>query len=140
LKNQNDAKDAVQETAYRAFKSIKNLKEHKYFKTWLIRISISYAIDLLRKQKNIIQLKPELEQYLSDDINKDLDLEITVRDLIERLDVHEKSVIILRFYEDLTIKEVSETLDIPLGTTKTLLYRAINKLRKDWKGDCKNEQ
>ena len=140
VKNQNDALDVVQETAYRSFKSIKNLKEPKYFKTWLIRIAISCAIDLLRKQKNVVQLKPEFEEFISGDINEDIDLEMTVRDLIERLNEDEKSVIILRFYEDFTIKEVSETLDIPLGTAKTVLYRALNKLRKDLKGDGVYEQ
>lgn len=47
VKNQEDALDIVQETAYRSFKSIKDLKEPKYFKTWLIRIAISCAIDIL---------------------------------------------------------------------------------------------
>ncbi|MEH7379967.1 sigma-70 family RNA polymerase sigma factor [Bacillus sp. JJ1533] len=140
VKNQSDALDVVQETAYRSFKSIKNLKEPKYFKTWLIKIAISCAIDLLRKQKNVVQMKPEFEEFIPGDVNEDIDLEITVRDLIEQLNEDEKSVIVLRFYEGLTIKEVSETLEIPLGTAKTVLYRALNKLRKDLKGDGLYEQ
>jgi RNA polymerase sigma-70 factor, ECF subfamily len=140
VKNQSDALDVVQETAYRSFKSIKNLKNPKYFKTWLIRIVISCSIDLLRKQKNVVQLKPEFEEFISGDVNEDIDMEMTVRDLIERLNEDEKGVIILRFYEGLTIKEVSETLDIPLGTAKTVLYRALNKLRNDLKGDGVYEQ
>jgi RNA polymerase sigma-70 factor, ECF subfamily len=135
VKNQSDALDVVQETAYRSFKTIKNLKEPKYIKTWLIRIAVNCSLDLLRKQKKVVQLKPEFEENLSDDTNEDIDLEITVRDLIERLNDDEKSVIILRFYEGLTFKEVSETLDIPLGTAKTVLYRALDKLRKNSKGD-----
>ena len=140
VKNQSDALDVVQETAYRSFKSIKNLKEPKYFKTWLIRIAISCAIDLLRKQKNVVQMKPEYVEFISDDVNEDIDLEMTVRDLIERLNEVEKSVIILRFYEGLTIKEISDELDIPLGTAKTILYRALDKLRKNLKGDGVYEQ
>lgn len=136
VKNQNDALDVVQETAYRSFKSIKNLKEPKYFKTWLIRIAISCSMDLLRKKKKVVHLKPELEEMISDDVNEgDIILEMTVRDLIELLNEYEKSIIILRFYEDFTIKEVSETLDIPLGTAKTVLYRALGKLRKNLKGN-----
>jgi RNA polymerase sigma-70 factor, ECF subfamily len=140
VKNQSDALDVVQETAYRSFKSIKNLKEPKYFKTWLIRIAISCAIDLLRKQKNLVQMKPEYEKIFSGDIKEDFDLEMTIQCLIERLNEDEKGVIILRFYEGLTIKEVSESLDIPLGTAKTILYRALNKLRKDLNGDGVYEQ
>ena len=81
-----------------------------------------------------------MRNSISGDINEDIDLEMTVRDLIEQLNEDEKSVIILRFYEGLTIKEVSETLDIPLGSAKTVLYRALNKLRKDLKGDGVYEQ
>lgn len=66
-------------------------------------------------------------------------LETTIQDLIKCLNESEKSVIILRFYQDLTIREVSETLDIPLGTVKTVLYRALKKLRNDLKGDVINE-
>ncbi|SET51604.1 RNA polymerase sigma-70 factor, ECF subfamily [Salinibacillus kushneri] len=135
VKNQSDALDVVQETAYRSFKTIKNLKEPKYFKTWLIRIAVNCSLDLLRKQKKVVQLMPELEGNLSGGINEDIDLEVTVRDLIEGLNEEEKSVVILRFYEGLTFKEVSETLDIPLGTAKTILYRGLNKLRNNLKGD-----
>lgn len=140
VNNQSDALDVVQETAYRSFKTIKNLKEPKYFKTWLIRIAVNCSLDLLRRKKKVVQLKPELEENISGDINDDIDLEVTVRDLIERLNEDEKSVVILRFYEGLTFKEISETLDTPLGTAKTILYRALDKLRKNLKGDGFYEQ
>jgi RNA polymerase sigma-70 factor (ECF subfamily) len=129
LKNQSDALDVVQETAYRSFKSIKNLKEPKYLKTWLIKIAISCSIDLLRKQKNVVHLKSEFEELIVGDVNEYIDLEITIKGFIERLNEVEKSVIIFRFYEGLTIKEVSVALDIPLGTAKTVLYRSLKKLR-----------
>lgn len=140
VKNQDDALDVVQETAYRSFKSIKNLKEPKYFKTWLIKIAMRCSLDLLRKQKKIVQLKPEVEKDISSELNENIELEISVRDLIEQLNEDEKSVVILRFYEGLTFKEISEALHIPLGTSKTILYRALNKLRKDVKGDGKYGQ
>jgi len=135
VKNQEDALDVVQETAYRAFKSIKNLKEPKYLKTWMIKIAISCSIDVVRKQKKVVELKPEVEKVLSSKEEKDLSLSMTLDDLIELLNENEKKVIILRYYFDFTIKEVSETLNIPLGTAKTILYRGLNKLRKELNGD-----
>ena len=140
VKNQNDALDVVQETAYRSFKSIGNLNEPKYFKTWLIKITISCALDMLRKQKKIIQMRPGSMELISEDVKEDIDLEVTLQELIELLDEDEKSVIILRFYHDMTIKEVAESLNIPLGTAKTILYRALKRLRKDLKGDGIYEQ
>ncbi|WP_256941218.1 sigma-70 family RNA polymerase sigma factor [Bacillus sp. EAC] len=135
VKNQEDALDIVQETAYRSFKSIKNLKEPKYLKTWIIKIAISCSIDLLRKKKNVIELKPEIEKFVSNDVERDIPLSITLEDLIDLLNENEKKVIILRYYFDFTIKEVAETLKIPLGTAKTILYRGLSKLRKNLIGD-----
>ena len=135
VENQNDALDIVQETAYRSFKAIKTLKEPKYFKTWLIRIAINCAIDMLRKQEKIIQLANKSIEFISEDLQEDIPLVLTVRDLMEILSVDEKSVVILRFYQDLTIKEVAETLGIPLGTAKTILYRGLKKIREDLEGE-----
>lgn len=95
---------------------------------------------MLRKQKKRCSNEAPIRGVQSGDVNEDIDLEITVLDLIERLNEDEKSVIILRFYEGLTIKEVSKSLDIPLGTAKTILYRALDKLRKKLKGDGVYEQ
>lgn len=140
VKNQNDALDVVQETAYRSFKSIETLKEPKYFKTWLMRIAISCSLDLLKKRKNVVQLNPEFEEYISGQVNEDIISEITLKDLINQLEANEKSVILLRFYQGLTLQEVSETLKIPLGTAKTILYRSLNKLRINLKGDEASER
>lgn len=134
VKNESDALDVVQETAYRSFKTIKNLKEPKYFKTWLIRIAINCSIDLLREQKKIAHLALKLKENVMKDKAEDIALEVTLQELMELLHENEKSVVILRFYEGLTFKEISETLDIPLGTAKTLLYRALDKLRTNLKG------
>src|SRR5690606_39568736 len=82
VKNQNDALDVVQETAYRAFKSIKNLKEPVYFKTWLFKIAINCAIDIIQKQKKIIPLKPEFEDLISGDPNEDVLLTLSLKDLL----------------------------------------------------------
>nr|WP_283094751.1 sigma-70 family RNA polymerase sigma factor [Paenibacillus sp. ATY16] len=128
--NEEDALDVIQETAYRSFKGISKLKEPAYFKTWLIKIAISCSIDLLRKRKRQIQWRPEYLDSITVSDEEDFTLSITLKELVEALEPEEKSVVILRFYYDLTIREVTEVLDIPLGTGKTLLYRALKKLRK----------
>ncbi|MCZ0703529.1 RNA polymerase sigma-70 factor (ECF subfamily) [Natronobacillus azotifigens] len=139
VKNQNDALDVVQETAYRSFKTIKKLKEPCFFKTWLIKIAINCSLDLLKKQRKIVQLKPTFEECIPSELDFDIDWQLTLHDLIGHLNEIEKSVIILRFYEDLTFENISNILDIPLGTAKTILYRALKKLRIDMKGDHLND-
>ncbi|PWV98546.1 RNA polymerase sigma (SigV) subunit [Paenibacillus cellulosilyticus] len=123
--------DVVQETAYRSFKSISTLKEPKYFKTWLIKIAISCSIDLLRKRQKVIKITDEYKNIRLKQDDVDIPLALSLKELIETLDADEKSVIILRFYHDLTLKEIKDVLEIPLGSAKTILYRALKKLRNE---------
>lgn len=128
VENREDALDIVQETAYKSFSKIKTLKNPQYIKTWLIRIAINIALSHLRREKKVVPIKPVYAEMLPAN-EKDISLQITLNDLIEGLNEKEKSVVMLRFYRDHTIKEISEILDIPLGTVKTMLYRALEKLR-----------
>lgn len=131
VKNQEDALDVVQETAYRSFKSIKTLKQPKYFKTWLIKIAINCSVTMLRQRTKVIQFEPQKIDFLQTQ-NEEVILSIMLDDLIEKLDPTEKSIILLRFYQDYTIKDVAKMLEIPLGTAKTILYRALGKLRRNF--------
>lgn len=130
-KNVQDALDVVQETAYRSYKSIHTLKEAQYLKTWLIRIVIRCSIDLLRKRNKTLYLKPEATEQIPADEGYDLPLRISLTSLINEMEQDEKEVVLLRFYHDFTIKEVAEILEIPLGSAKTILYRALRKLRQN---------
>ncbi|MFD2672964.1 sigma-70 family RNA polymerase sigma factor [Marinicrinis sediminis] len=139
VKNQEDALDVVQETAYRSFKSITSLKEPKHFKTWLIKITISCSIDLLRQSKKVAPLIAETQKmveqqkWIEEKDGRDIPRSLWLRDLIDTLNETEKSIILLRYYEDCTIKEIKGILNIPLGTVKTILYRALKRLRNQVK-------
>lgn len=131
LGNAEDALDVVQETAYRSFKSIRGLREPRYFKTWLIRIAIRCAADLYRRRRREAAWTPAHDEALvAEDEAEDIPLSLSLRTLLERLDADERQTVVLRYYGDLTIREAAETMDIPLGTAKTLLYRALAKLRR----------
>ncbi|MCI3918706.1 sigma-70 family RNA polymerase sigma factor [Paenibacillus sp. TRM 82003] len=128
--NSEDALDVVQETAYRSFASIGELKEPRYFKTWLIRIAIRCAVDALRKRERTTPIGPERMELLQDGgAERDVSLALSLRELVETLEAEEKSVVLLRFHRDYTIREVADALGMPLGTAKTVLYRALKKLR-----------
>lgn len=132
VKNQEDALDVVQEVAYRSFKKVETLKQPEYFKTWLMKITISCAVDCLRKHQKVVPLKPEYEEIMGSE-GEDIPLSLSLQGMIDTLQEEEKSVVLLRFYHNCTFKEISEMIDIPLGTTKTILYRALGKLRKEMK-------
>ncbi|WYP25151.1 RNA polymerase sigma factor [Alkalihalobacillus sp. FSL W8-0930] len=106
-------------------------KEPTYFKTWLLRIFINVSIDLLRKKNVEVLFEDYAKEYVPDHLDEDIDLGMTLKDLLDVLNESEKSVVVLRFYQDLTLSEISNVLDLSLGTVKTILYRALEKLRKN---------
>lgn len=132
VKNESDALDVVQEVAYRSFKKIETLKNPEYFKTWLIKIAITCSIDLVRKNKNVVQLKPEYDECISFEV-EDIPLSITLQELLDQLNEDEKSIVILKFYEGYSFKEIADLLNMPIGSAKSVLYRALGKLRKQFK-------
>lgn len=77
-------------------------------------------------------MDPNFEEF-HDLEDEDIPLSLSIQDMIDSLEEDEKSVVLLRYYQDHTFKEIAEVLDIPLGTAKSILYRALNKLRKEYK-------
>ncbi|MHC1684197.1 MAG: sigma-70 family RNA polymerase sigma factor [Clostridiaceae bacterium] len=129
VKNKEDALDVLQETVYKAFISIEKLKEPKHFNTWLTRILINNAINLINKNKKIISLVDNLSK--TDSIEKENNIEdkLDIVAAVDSLEEKYKNVIILKYFQDLTINEISQVLECPLGTVKTHLNKGLSKLR-----------
>lgn len=137
LESDFDAADAIQETIISAYTNIGNLKKDEFFKTWLIRILINECKKILRKSNKIVFFEkinePVLDAYPSDD---------ATTGFVNMLDPSLKQVTILYYYEDFSVKEIAEILNIFQGTVKSRLSRARNELSKlmSVKGDDKNEK
>jgi len=106
---------------------VENIKEVNYIKTWFYKILVRTSIDFIRKNRKYnnmtdIDLIDETGEY---DKYTDLDL----RRALEELPIEYKSIIILRFFEDLKIEEVAIILDENVNTVKTRLYTALKKLK-----------
>nr|WP_240315740.1 sigma-70 family RNA polymerase sigma factor [Sporosarcina sp. PTS2304] len=139
VKNPDDALDVVQEVAYQAFKKIHTLRQPAYFKTWLLKITMNCATNVVRRNKKVIQWEPQYEETIAPE-SEDIPLHLTLQDLMEGLEEVEKSVVLLKFYEQYTFKEIADALDMPLGTAKSILYRSLQKLRKQCKENDRYEQ
>lgn len=127
FKNEADTLEAIQEITCRAFVKLKKLKEPQFFSTWITRILINYCIDEQKKNKKFIHLEESISSK-SNIAETSLDsvlLEIAMNELKPKY----KKVIILKYYQDMTIEEISKVLHCPEGTVKTWTYRAINQLR-----------
>lgn len=96
------------------------LENKEYFSTWSTRIVINKCYDLLRKNKNNIQ---PIDEVIENDINLSHYDEYEVdkygiKKAMESLNEDQKLITILYYYDDYSIKEISEIMDIPEGTVK----------------------
>jgi RNA polymerase sigma factor (sigma-70 family) len=126
LKDETDAIEAIQETTYRAYLNLKKLKEPRYFQTWFIRILINYCIDEQKHKRKVLPLV-HLPEMLTADLA--LDDKLRMEMAIDRLPPNLRHIIILKYYEDMTLTEIASLLGKPEGTVKTWLSKALKQLR-----------
>lgn len=132
VKNREDARDIVQETAYRCFRGIKTLRHGEYFRTWAVKIAMNCALNMIRKNRGNVSLAelPISIETVSSPENAVL-ASVTLERLLNVLAEREKSVLILKHVYGLSLEDIAKTLHMPLGTAKTILYRAITKIKKE---------
>lgn len=137
LKNDDDVYDALQEALMSIYQNFMQLKDLKFFSTWATRIVINKCYDLLRKNKNnIVPFDESMENNLNNSRNDVYDIDqYGIRLAIESLNEDLKLITILYYYDDYSVNEISEIVDIPVGTVKSRLSRAReflkNKLGKE---------
>ncbi|KOO47327.1 sigma-70 family RNA polymerase sigma factor [Viridibacillus sp. FSL E2-0187] len=137
VKNKEDALDIVQESIVKALKSIDYIEQIEYIKTWFYRILINTSIDYIKRNKRTIASPDEILDFHlpNQEINlHDLDL----YDAIDHLPITYKTIIILRFFEDMKIDDIAEMLGENSNTIKTRLYAALRKLRIEMKEDVES--
>ena len=134
IENENDAEDVTIQTFSRAFDKIETFDDNFKFKTWLITISKNIHIDLLRKEKgkfsqrnlsddkNVLQILDE-SPSAEDKLITEQNLAKLLRD-IKKLNPHYQEVINLRYFQELSYKEISKELNEPMNNVKVKLLRA----------------
>ena len=136
---EDDINEAVQETIIIAFKSVKKVRESKFFKTWIIKILINECnkIYKINQKNNFVQYENvnyESNSYEIENKINDLDFDL----LINLLNYDERIAITLYYLEDFTTQEISKILKEPEGTIKSRISRAKNKIKNICKGDIYN--
>jgi RNA polymerase sigma-70 factor (ECF subfamily) len=124
VKNEQDALDIVQESAYRVIKDLDQLKERNYLSTWIYRIVINNAIDSLRKKKRETVSLLEVELVHEDQYQEEDPLA-----LLSTLEDKDRAIVILKYLEDWKLEEISEIMEMNISTVKSRLYRALKKLK-----------
>ena len=119
VRQEQDALDIVQECAYKAIRDCKTVRNPDYLATWVYRIVINTALDTVRKRK-----REELSDTLPEAVWEDSYGDVDLRGVLERLDDRSRTVVILRYFEDMKLEDVARTVGENLNTVKARLYRA----------------
>lgn len=130
MRNEADALEAVQETVSRVWAKRHTLKNPEFFSTWVIRILIRVCMDERKKQKREMPsatkcFELDSKMHATSDIAQKLDMERLVQGLPSKY----RMVIVLKYYRDMTITEISELLERPDGTIRTWLNKALKIMR-----------
>ena len=138
VKDEQDALEVIHETVYRAFLNIEKLKKAKFFNTWITRILINVSIDFLKKKgKNemLDESTPIKKERCEISTEEKLDL----YNAIDLLNDNYKTVIIMMYFNDMKIKDISKVMETPENTVKTYLRRAKQALGEVLKEGYLNE-
>lgn len=125
-KNEHDALDIYQETVYKAYLNIDKLKDSSYFKTWITRILIN---NVNMKNRHVNRFKDvEVEDYIGEIEYSSIEEKIDLYDAIDVLEEKYKTPIILQYFHDLTISQISKIMDCNENTVKSYIRRGKKKL------------
>lgn len=131
LRDQQEAQDATQDALLRAWRSGGSLRDPEDFPAWFDRIVVNACLDRLRRRAKV-RIVPISEtaspSTLQDPFRAVLDRDAALR-MISVLDDHERALIILHYWADLTLEGVADRLGWPLGTVKSRLHKALSKMR-----------
>ncbi len=142
VSNPTDAEDLAQEAFVKAWRGLQSYKFESAFSTWLYRLTGNVCIDFLRQQKrrSVISLTaseedaPELDipdpEPLPEEQVLHREKQQAVADAMAKLQDSERLILTLRVVEELSYEQIAEAMDIKIGTVKSRIARARERLRK----------
>jgi len=152
VNNPNDAEDLTIEAFGKAFSRLKQYKPNYAFSTWMFKIASNNCIDFIRKErkKRTMSIDTGMQNKDGEDVTFDIESDVRdpeeelerkqrmkkMREVVEELKPRYKQLVILRYFKEYSYDEISQELDLPLGTVKAQLFRArdfLNTLMKNTK-------
>ncbi|MFD2114518.1 RNA polymerase sigma factor SigW [Paenibacillus yanchengensis] len=144
LGNRQEAEDVVQDTFLRVYKNLHRFDISLKFSTWIYRIATNVCIDRLRRRRPTYSLDAESSDYEgldgysmmpSDETTPESELILTdtqriIREAIQSLPPKYKTIMALRYMNELSLQEISEIVEMPVTTIKTRVHRGREMLRK----------
>lgn len=152
------SEDVFQNTFMQVYRVAATFDGSKSFKPWLFTIAANKARDALRKKKR--QKTSSLDATVSpnsdnpnsfaelmpskipspDEISMNLETRQAVKDMVEQLPEHLRTVLTMAYFGQLPQKDIAQVLDIPIGTVKSRLHHALKQFAGKWKLFVENSQ
>ncbi|MDH4196447.1 MAG: sigma-70 family RNA polymerase sigma factor [Candidatus Aminicenantes bacterium] len=144
--NQSDAEDVSQDVFLKAYRAFGTFKRDARLGAWLYRITYNTAIDHLRRRGisagtvDEAVLEANLDRVAREAPARDTDpartaeselLQLRIASALEKVSPQEKTVFLLRHYDDLMLKDIADVLGLSLGSVKSYLFRAVKKLQRE---------
>ena len=141
LGREEDARDATQETFLAAFRNLRGFRGEAKVSSWLHRIAVNQCISRQRRSK--VRSESALDDaeetnagsfatplsYSPARVVEGRQETVAVRRAINSLPIELRQVVVMKEFEELTFREISEALDLPLSTVKSRLYTALKQLQ-----------
>ncbi len=129
VRNAQDAMDISQDAFIRAFRKIKKFDTKRAFFPWFYKLLKNLCLDHLKRSRRIHEVPLDGVRILKRE-QEDREMKEVLWQGIESLPMEQKEVIILRYFQQLSYKEIAETVDKPIGTVMSSLYYAKRKLKE----------
>lgn len=125
LKNEEDAQDAVCSAILKAYEHIEQLKNHHKFMAWMIKITKNEALHIKRRRLELPgdEKVEALLEPVRDHYNE-------LWDTIQNLPEEYRLVVVMFYYNELSLRDIARVLDIPIGTVKSRLNRGRELLKR----------
>lgn len=145
--NSDDAAELCQDVFVKAIMALKNFRSQSSFYTWLFRIAVNHTYNFCQRNKKVtfesLQSQSgqgshkQLKDFLADQSTPDPAVIVSNREIhrlvleaVDRLDIDQRVVVVLRDVEQMNYAEIAETLKIEIGTVKSRISRGRKKLKE----------
>ncbi len=140
LQDAAEAEDATQEAFVLALTKLDSFRGNSAFFTWLYRIAFNAAVSRMRKRRPVVSLQRELIEGTSwfrneaeqpeDRMKREEDVQL-VQSALQQLIEEHRAILVLREIEEMSYEQISEILDLPIGTVRSRLHRARLQLKQE---------
>ena len=131
MRDSTQAEDMAQEAFVKAFRLLKGFRGDSSFSTWLYRVTSSVCLTELgrRKRRGEVELQPTHYNNAAVEPAYNIDLPEHIRRCVTQLSDRYAEIVTLYYLKGISYDEIAESLDIPMGTLKTWMFRARKQLR-----------